>query len=58
MTENQKQLLTDAYRERAKIKVILVSNPNNALIQFVGNLMFNAYNRAIENKERKWSKLV
>jgi hypothetical protein len=51
METRKAQLLQDAYRERAKIRVHLAANPDNVVIQFVGNLVLRAYNHVIAKKE-------
>ena len=54
MTDRQAQLLQNAYRERAKIRVILADNPDNVVVQTFGKIMLWGFNRAIANKEAKW----
>jgi hypothetical protein len=53
MTEKQAQKLRNAYEGRAKLKVIMVANPNSIIIQILGGLVLALNNRLITRLERK-----
>lgn len=53
MTEKQTQKLRSAYEGRAKLKVIMVANPNSIIIQILGGLVLALNNRLITRLERK-----
>jgi hypothetical protein len=53
LTEKQAQKLLNAYEGRAKLKVIMVANPNSIITQILGGLVLALNNRLITRLEAK-----
>jgi hypothetical protein len=50
--------LTEAYKQRAKVKVIMVANQDNVIVHTLAGFVFGLYNKAIARAERKHGKLI
>jgi hypothetical protein len=50
--------LTEAYKQRAKVKVIMVANQDNVIARTLAGFVFGLYNKAIARAERKHGKLI
>jgi hypothetical protein len=50
--------LTEAYKQRAKVKVIMVANQDNVIVRTLAGFVFGLYNKAIARAERKHGKLI
>lgn len=55
---NATATLTEAYKQRAKVKVIMVANQDNVIIHTLAGVVFGLYNKAIARAERKHGKLL
>jgi hypothetical protein len=51
--KNIETKLLNAYTGRAKLKVIMVANPNNVIVQILGGLVLALNNRLITRLEHK-----
>lgn len=50
--------LTEAYKQRAKAKVIMTANQDNVIIRTLAGFVFGLYEKAIARAERKHGKLI
>ena len=54
MTDKQAQTLEAARMQRAKVKVLMAANYDNAIVQTLGGFVFRCYDKAIARAERKF----